>query len=61
MESGQMPEGVLEEKPALGALWRGMANLQDQEMDKKVLNPVHYKMSHTLRSPPGSPARERGA
>lgn len=58
--SRQMPEGFLEEKPALGAFSGGMANLQDQERDEKVLNPVHYKISHTLCSPPGSPARERG-
>lgn len=55
-----MPEGVLEEKLALGAFWGRMANLQDQERDEKVPNPVYYKISHTLRSLPGSPARERG-
>lgn len=38
-----MPEKVLEEKPALGTFWGGMANLQDQETNEKVLNPVYIK------------------
>lgn len=56
----QMPEGVLEEKPALGAFWGGMANLQDQERNEKEPIPVHYKISHTLRKSSLEPSKREG-
>lgn len=54
-----MFEGVPEEEPALGAFWGGRANLQVQRRDEEVPSRVHFKISHTLRSPPGSPVREQ--
>lgn len=51
VESEQMSEGVLDEKPALRAFQEGRANLQEQERDEEVPSPVYFKMSHTLHSP----------